>query len=140
MAELDRLAARVPREYPRTLDLRRHPAPNDPDPLTRWLPSRDRALDRRPDRRYQRYADGFDELVGDDGRVRDHWAGVASTYRTLGVDELARRRDEIRLLLEQDGVTYNVLGRPTSVTPIVDARPDPVGHARATNGSASSGA
>ncbi len=43
-----------------------------------------------------------------DGSVRAHWAGLATAYRSLGMDELLRRRDEIALLLEQDGVTYNV--------------------------------
>lgn len=40
------------------------------------------------------------------GRL-DPWAGVAAAYRTMGVGEMARRRDEIQRLLEQDGVTYN---------------------------------
>ena len=56
---------------------------------------------------YQPLADGHDEMMDADGDIRDHWSGLATAYRALGVAELARRRDEIRTLLEQDGVTYN---------------------------------
>ena len=56
---------------------------------------------------YRPFADGHDEMMDADGDIRDHWSGLATAYRALGVAELARRRDEIRTLLEQDGVTYN---------------------------------
>jgi uncharacterized circularly permuted ATP-grasp superfamily protein/uncharacterized alpha-E superfamily protein len=49
-----------------------------------------------------------DEMLGDDGVIRAHWSGVADAYRTMGLAEITRRRDEIQRLLEQDGVTYNV--------------------------------
>ncbi len=51
---------------------------------------------------------GVDELVDHFGRVRPHWVELAHAYDRLGAYELRRRNDEIRLLLEQDGVTYNV--------------------------------
>ena len=38
----------------------------------------------------------------------DPWSGLAAAYRSMGTGEMARRRDEIQRLLEQDGVTYNV--------------------------------
>ncbi len=57
---------------------------------------------------YHPLGDGHDELMHADGRVRDHWSGLASAYQTLGVDELTRRQDEIQRLLAQDGVTYNI--------------------------------
>ncbi len=56
---------------------------------------------------YRPLTGGRDEMVNADGEIRDHWSGLATAYRALGVAELARRRDEIRTLLEQDGVTYN---------------------------------
>ena len=65
--------------------------------------------------RYAPMVDGRDELLDADGRVRDHWAELTEAYESLGVPEMARRRREIELLLEQDGVTYNVPtahGRP----------------------------
>lgn len=56
---------------------------------------------------YRPHADGHDEMMDANGVIREHWAGVATAYRALGTAELARRRDEIEMLLEQDGVTYN---------------------------------
>ncbi len=56
---------------------------------------------------YRPHADSHDEMMRADGGIRDHWSGVATAYRTLGFAELRRRRDEIQMLLEQDGVTYN---------------------------------
>jgi uncharacterized circularly permuted ATP-grasp superfamily protein/uncharacterized alpha-E superfamily protein len=56
---------------------------------------------------YEPAADGHDELVGPDGAIRPHWTRVAQAYRALGSAELSRRREEIKVLLEQDGVTYN---------------------------------
>ena len=70
---------------------------------------------RDPIARYAPPVSGRDELVADDGSIRSHWAQLAAAYRDLGMDELLRRRDEIAVLLEQDGVTYNVKtadGRP----------------------------
>jgi uncharacterized circularly permuted ATP-grasp superfamily protein/uncharacterized alpha-E superfamily protein len=57
---------------------------------------------------YRPPTSGIDELVDDQGRLRPHWADVARAYEGLGLGELYRRRDEIGLLLEQDGVTYNI--------------------------------
>ncbi len=56
---------------------------------------------------YRPPIDGHDEMMTAAGGIREHWAGVTSAYRSLGVAELARRRAEIQMLLEQDGVTYN---------------------------------
>lgn len=56
---------------------------------------------------YRPSVDGHDEMMDADGGIRDHWSGVTAAYRTLGTVELARRRAEIQMLLEQDGVTYN---------------------------------
>ncbi len=69
-------------------------------------------------------AGGFDEMIDANGDVRPHWSALSEGYQHLGLDELARRREEIRLLLEQDGVTYNVTGdeaqlrRPWMLDPI----------------------
>jgi uncharacterized circularly permuted ATP-grasp superfamily protein/uncharacterized alpha-E superfamily protein len=64
---------------------------------------------------YQPPRPGHDELMLRPGTVRPHWARLAAAYRGLGTIELARRQNEIGVLLEQDGVTYNVAtpdGRP----------------------------
>ncbi len=58
--------------------------------------------------RYRPSGSAHDEMIDRAGAVRAHWAKLVESYRALGATELARRQDEISLLLEQDGVTYNV--------------------------------
>ncbi len=73
------------------------------------------ASSRDPIARYAPPVSGRDELVAEDGSIRSHWARLAGSYRDLGMHELLRRRNEIALQLEQDGVTYNIAttdGRP----------------------------
>ena len=59
-------------------------------------------------RDYRGPATAHDEFRDGDGRVREHWSRLATTYGAFGLPELHRRQDEIRRLLAQDGVTYNV--------------------------------
>ena len=59
---------------------------------------------------YRPLAGSYDEMVGADGHLRDHWAPVGRALDDLDVDELARRRREVIRLLDDDGVTYNVYG------------------------------
>ena len=59
---------------------------------------------------YLESSQGYDELADGAGGIRPHWLELADSYRRLGGSELLRRRDEIRLQLEQEGVTYNVGG------------------------------
>jgi uncharacterized circularly permuted ATP-grasp superfamily protein/uncharacterized alpha-E superfamily protein len=68
---------------------------------------------------------GYDELRDPDGRVRDHWADLASALAALGPRELQHRQREVSRLLRNDGVAYNVhddrgVTRPTewSLDPI----------------------
>jgi uncharacterized circularly permuted ATP-grasp superfamily protein/uncharacterized alpha-E superfamily protein len=73
---------------------------------------------------YHPVGDGHDEMMNAGGSVRDHWTGLVNAYRNLGAGELKRRDSEIRRLLEEDGVTYNVGGedgrpeRPWMLDPI----------------------
>ena len=53
---------------------------------------------------------GVDELVNAGGRVREHWVRIGQTLTDLGVEELRQRRRESDRLLDEDGVTYNVVG------------------------------
>ncbi|HEX9549321.1 MAG TPA: circularly permuted type 2 ATP-grasp protein [Acidimicrobiales bacterium] len=52
----------------------------------------------------------FDEMVGHDGRPRDHWGRIGQALDGLGLPELWRRWAEAARLLDDDGVTYNVYG------------------------------
>src|SRR5690606_20771348 len=51
--------------------------------------------------------EGYDEMVGPDGDLRDHWRYVIGSLRLLGGVELADRHDEVARLLRQDGAAHN---------------------------------
>jgi uncharacterized circularly permuted ATP-grasp superfamily protein/uncharacterized alpha-E superfamily protein len=51
----------------------------------------------------------WDEMLGEDGAPREHWAQLAGSLADLGVDELRRRASEVTRLLEQDGVVYHAV-------------------------------
>ena len=52
----------------------------------------------------------WDEMVTAEADVRPHWRGLNAVTDLLGPDGLRRRRDDVSRLLEDDGVTYRVLG------------------------------
>jgi uncharacterized circularly permuted ATP-grasp superfamily protein/uncharacterized alpha-E superfamily protein len=49
----------------------------------------------------------FDEIRAADGSLHPHWAALSAHYRTLGGATLQRLQADVRLQLEQDGVTFN---------------------------------
>jgi uncharacterized circularly permuted ATP-grasp superfamily protein/uncharacterized alpha-E superfamily protein len=53
----------------------------------------------------------WDEVIGADG-VRPHWHYLVEHLGRFGPDELARRRDQARRLMRENGVTYNVYAEP----------------------------
>ena len=57
---------------------------------------------------YRPAADIFDEMMGADGVVRPHWRTLAESIGRLGADGLDERRESVRALLREHGVTYNV--------------------------------
>jgi uncharacterized circularly permuted ATP-grasp superfamily protein/uncharacterized alpha-E superfamily protein len=52
----------------------------------------------------------YDELVAHDGQLRPNWNEFAVALDDLGTDELARRWEQARKLIYENGVTYNVYG------------------------------
>lgn len=54
----------------------------------------------------------YDEMLEASGALRSHWQYLAETLNTLGVAELDKRRQEIRQLLRDNGVTYSQPGEP----------------------------
>ena len=56
----------------------------------------------------------YDEVLGVEKRVRPHWNELAGSLATLGHAGLARRWQEGRRLIHDNGVTYNVYGDPQS--------------------------
>ena len=57
---------------------------------------------------YRPPAGVFDEMKAADGSVRPHWQALAAGLARLGVDGLNERRESVRTLLREHGVTYNV--------------------------------
>src|SRR5579862_2192409 len=58
----------------------------------------------------------YDEVLGDDKRVRPHWNELAGSLAALGHPGLARRWQEGRRLIHDNGVTYNVYSDPQSTS------------------------
>ncbi len=50
----------------------------------------------------------FDEMFAADAGVRPHWTYAMGVFGSLGATELRRRSVEIRQILRENGVTYNV--------------------------------
>ena len=57
-------------------------------------------------------ADAYDEMLGSDGRPRPHWASLVRALRGAGRAEMARRGEQARRFIRDNGVTYNVYGDP----------------------------
>lgn len=54
----------------------------------------------------------YDEMVDAHGAVRPCWQKMVATLDSLGPAELARRWEQARRLIRENGVTYNVHGDP----------------------------
>lgn len=54
----------------------------------------------------------FDEVFAREGVLRDHWTGIARRLDQLGPREFAHRMEQVRKLIRENGVTYNVYGDP----------------------------
>jgi len=54
----------------------------------------------------------YDELIGDDGKLRPHWHTFFDSFGKLGKEELIGRNQDLLRLLKENGVTYNIYGEP----------------------------
>jgi uncharacterized circularly permuted ATP-grasp superfamily protein/uncharacterized alpha-E superfamily protein len=61
---------------------------------------------------YRRSAAAFDELLGEDGTVRPHYAKLIGALEEFSGTELQRRWDTCQRLVHEQGITYNVYGDP----------------------------
>ncbi len=64
---------------------------------------------------YRFPAGAYDEMCRADGELRAHWEYPMRALGKLGTEALQTRRGEIRRLIRQNGVTYNVYGDPQGV-------------------------
>lgn len=56
-----------------------------------------------------------DEMVEADGSLRSHWRSYVSALDDLGSEEVARRWEQARRLIHENGVTHNVYGTPNGL-------------------------
>ena len=54
----------------------------------------------------------IDEMLDPDGNVRPHWQYFIQALQKLEQGEIGLRQNEIRKLLRENGVTYNIYGDP----------------------------
>lgn len=54
----------------------------------------------------------FDEMHAQPGGVRPHWSDFLRSFEAMGPGTLARRWAEVRRLMRENGVTFNVHGDP----------------------------
>ncbi len=61
---------------------------------------------------YDQLVAGHDEMIDAQREVRPHWQSLLRALNQLGTSELARRWEEARHLIRENGVTYNIHGDP----------------------------
>ena len=57
-----------------------------------------------------------DEMCLSPGGVRSHWQYLAHVLGDMGWQELSRREDEVRRLVRENDVTYNIYGDPQGIS------------------------
>ncbi|QDU30089.1 hypothetical protein ETAA8_52080 [Anatilimnocola aggregata] len=65
---------------------------------------------------YQPYAQVHDELLSSDGTLRQQWQKFMPLLGQLGSTEIARRWEQSRRVIRENGVTYNVHGDPAGLS------------------------
>ncbi len=73
--------------------------------------------------RYQPDPGLVDEFINHGGTLREHWTHTGAAIAGLGLDELYRRQQDVRRLLDADGVTYRILDEGRSEPWKLDAVP-----------------
>jgi uncharacterized circularly permuted ATP-grasp superfamily protein/uncharacterized alpha-E superfamily protein len=61
---------------------------------------------------YAALAASYDEMFDASRRLRPHWAHIVAALDNLSPQELARRWEQARRMIHENGVTYNVYGDP----------------------------
>ncbi len=82
--------------------------------MKRDSPSTEALLD--PAWAYESSPGFYDEVLGEGKRLRPHWNELAESLAALGHPGLARRWQEGRRLIHDNGVTYNVYSDPQNTS------------------------
>ncbi|MGL4304795.1 MAG: circularly permuted type 2 ATP-grasp protein [Mycobacteriaceae bacterium] len=64
----------------------------------------------------------YDEMVAPDGNLRPQWAELAEGLEAHGHYGLTRLRDRVRRLVDNDGITYNDIGRASGSQMVAPSR------------------
>lgn len=75
---------------------------------------------------YHRLAGAFDEILGQDGKPREHWQAVMRAFEEMGLPRLKSSHLSIKKLLAQEGVTYNIYNDPKGIERPWELDPIPV--------------
>lgn len=54
----------------------------------------------------------YDELVDQDGALRPQWAKTVAELQSMGRDAFISRAEQVRRIVQDNGVTYNAYGEP----------------------------
>src|SRR5579871_3788164 len=65
-----------------------------------------------PDWNYAPSPRFYDEFLGSDQQIRPHWTALAESLAAMGHAGLARRWQQGRRLIHENGITYNVYSDP----------------------------
>ncbi|MEW6281763.1 MAG: circularly permuted type 2 ATP-grasp protein, partial [Candidatus Eremiobacterota bacterium] len=74
---------------------------------------------------YHPLQDTYDEMQAD-SRTRPHWAAFLESFQGMGRETLQRRWAEVRRLIRENGVTFNVHGDPRGLERPWELDPLPV--------------
>ena len=61
---------------------------------------------------YEHDVDSYDETLDSERGLRPHWRGFFPQMDAIGLPELHRRWEEVKHLIRENGITYNVYGDP----------------------------
>ncbi|MBX2806433.1 MAG: circularly permuted type 2 ATP-grasp protein [Hyphomicrobiales bacterium] len=61
-----------------------------------------------PFTQYTAHGDGFDELVSDNGEIREHWKPFIERFGSFPVDKQINRAERLRRLVQETGIAQDV--------------------------------
>lgn len=59
--------------------------------------------------------ENYDEVLKSDMSINKNWEKLLANFSKLGIEELSRRQDDLRWILAENGVTYNVYNDPNGL-------------------------
>lgn len=63
---------------------------------------------------YAASASRFDEMLDENGRIRDHWKSFLERFRSFSPEEQARRSEKLRRLVRENGIAHDLFSEAHS--------------------------